>query len=328
MAAASGADRARVRRVARGRPRQQPSEVGLPAQRAQRLHLRRPRRGARADRRARGPDAVRHAALRRHPDRGERTGHVRPAPGRGITGWIGLQTIVNLGAVTGLLPITGVPLPFLSFGGTALVVTLAGVGVLASVAPRGRAIRGEEARPRSALATAARGVGGEDRDRRRRHGRPHLPVARGGRPPARRRSDRRFVGSPAGQEASIVPAAGYRFHPVAAAPFRRELSLRSAAAPFVALRSVVTCRPIVRDADAVLGWADTRASPPVLAARSRRGSRSSCTSRTRSRASRTDSSRGSRRRWRSRSRTRAAGSPVRPDRGDWAPAPTRDPRGG
>ena len=52
----------------------------------------------------------------------------------GITGWIGLQTLVNLGAVTGLLPITGVPLPFLSFGGTALVVTLAGVGVMASIA--------------------------------------------------------------------------------------------------------------------------------------------------------------------------------------------------
>jgi cell division protein FtsW len=52
----------------------------------------------------------------------------------GIIGWIGLQTLMNLGAVTGLLPITGVPLPFLSFGGTALVVTLAGVGVIASVA--------------------------------------------------------------------------------------------------------------------------------------------------------------------------------------------------
>ena len=52
----------------------------------------------------------------------------------GITSWIGLQTIINLGAVTGLLPITGVPLPLLSFGGTALVVTLAGVGVLVSIA--------------------------------------------------------------------------------------------------------------------------------------------------------------------------------------------------
>lgn len=52
----------------------------------------------------------------------------------GITAWIGLQAIVNLGAVTGLLPITGVPLPFLSFGGSALIVTLGAVGVLASIA--------------------------------------------------------------------------------------------------------------------------------------------------------------------------------------------------
>ena len=55
----------------------------------------------------------------------------------GITGWFGLQALVNLGAVTGLLPITGVPLPFVSFGGSSLVVSLAAVGVLVSVA-RGR----------------------------------------------------------------------------------------------------------------------------------------------------------------------------------------------
>lgn len=52
----------------------------------------------------------------------------------GIVSWIGLQTIINLGAVTGLLPITGVPLPLVSFGGSALVVTLAGIGVLAAIA--------------------------------------------------------------------------------------------------------------------------------------------------------------------------------------------------
>ncbi|MDP8956324.1 MAG: putative lipid II flippase FtsW [Actinomycetota bacterium] len=51
----------------------------------------------------------------------------------GITGWLGLQTLINLGAVTGLLPITGVPLPFLSFGGSALVVSLAATGVLFSI---------------------------------------------------------------------------------------------------------------------------------------------------------------------------------------------------
>jgi cell division protein FtsW len=68
----------------------------------------------------------------------------------GITGWIGLQTLMNLGAVTGLLPITGVPLPFLSFGGTALVVTLAGVGVMASVALHGvRSTERRRARSRS-----------------------------------------------------------------------------------------------------------------------------------------------------------------------------------
>jgi cell division protein FtsW len=48
----------------------------------------------------------------------------------GIVSWFGLQALVNLGAVTGLLPITGVPLPFLSYGGSSLVVSLAAVGIL------------------------------------------------------------------------------------------------------------------------------------------------------------------------------------------------------
>ena len=71
----------------------------------------------------------------------------------GITSWIGLQTIVNLGAVTGLLPITGVPLPLLSFGGTALVVTLAGIGVLVSIA-RASAASGKGSRGRARTRTA------------------------------------------------------------------------------------------------------------------------------------------------------------------------------
>ena len=77
-----------------------------------------------------------------------------------------------------------------------------------------------------------------------------------------------FVGSSAGPEAAMVPAAGYRFHGVAATPFRREVSLRSAAAPFVALRSVATSRPIVRDAAAVLGMGGYASIAPVVAARS------------------------------------------------------------
>ncbi|HEX8099281.1 MAG TPA: putative lipid II flippase FtsW [Actinomycetota bacterium] len=57
----------------------------------------------------------------------------------GITGWLGVQTLVNLGAVTGLLPITGVPLPFLSFGGSALVVSLTATGILFSIGRAGLA---------------------------------------------------------------------------------------------------------------------------------------------------------------------------------------------
>ncbi len=65
----------------------------------------------------------------------------------GIVGWLGIQTVVNLGAVTGLMPITGVPLPFLSYGGSSLVVSMASVGILANISrcsapgPRRKATR-------------------------------------------------------------------------------------------------------------------------------------------------------------------------------------------
>jgi cell division protein FtsW len=57
--------------------------------------------------------------------------------GAGITGWLGVQALVNFGAVTGLLPITGVPLPLVSFGGSSLVVTLVAIGILVSIGRRG-----------------------------------------------------------------------------------------------------------------------------------------------------------------------------------------------
>jgi cell division protein FtsW len=51
----------------------------------------------------------------------------------GITTWLVLQAIVNVGATTGSIPYTGVPLPFISFGGSSVVVSLAAVGVLLSI---------------------------------------------------------------------------------------------------------------------------------------------------------------------------------------------------
>src|SRR3954452_12263043 len=52
----------------------------------------------------------------------------------GITTWLCVQAFVNIGAVIGVLPITGVPLPFISFGGSSLLATMAASGILLNVA--------------------------------------------------------------------------------------------------------------------------------------------------------------------------------------------------
>ena len=52
----------------------------------------------------------------------------------GITAWISVQAFMNIGAVIGIMPITGVPLPFISFGGSSLMVNLAAVGMLLNIA--------------------------------------------------------------------------------------------------------------------------------------------------------------------------------------------------
>jgi cell division protein FtsW len=56
----------------------------------------------------------------------------------GITVWVVAQAAVNIGGVVGLLPVSGIPLPFVSFGGSSLVFTMTAAGVLANVARRAR----------------------------------------------------------------------------------------------------------------------------------------------------------------------------------------------
>lgn len=51
----------------------------------------------------------------------------------GIAAWWGSQSLVNIGAMVGLLPITGLPLPFVSYGGTAMVVSLAAAGIVVNL---------------------------------------------------------------------------------------------------------------------------------------------------------------------------------------------------
>ncbi|MCL4397594.1 putative lipid II flippase FtsW [Patescibacteria group bacterium] len=53
--------------------------------------------------------------------------------GLGIIAWLAVQTLVNLGSIVALIPLTGVPLPFISYGGSALVVELIGIGILGNI---------------------------------------------------------------------------------------------------------------------------------------------------------------------------------------------------
>ncbi len=51
----------------------------------------------------------------------------------GITSWIVFQAFINIAAITSIIPLTGIPLPFISYGGTSLVFLLAGSGILLNI---------------------------------------------------------------------------------------------------------------------------------------------------------------------------------------------------
>jgi cell division protein FtsW len=98
----------------------------------------------------------------------------------GITSLIVGQATLNVFAVLGLAPLTGVPLPLVSYGSTNLVVVLAGIGLLLNVAAGGtahlRALGTSGAKPRRSP-----GGGDQDRDRGGRDGRARRAGAGGGR---------------------------------------------------------------------------------------------------------------------------------------------------
>jgi cell division protein FtsW len=81
----------------------------------------------------------------------------------GITAWLGVQAFINIGVVVGLLPVTGITLPFISAGGSSLIISFAAVGILLSVSRE----------------TVERGSWNDaPADRGRGHGRTHLPGSR------------------------------------------------------------------------------------------------------------------------------------------------------
>lgn len=85
----------------------------------------------------------------------------------GIAIWVALKALLNIAVMTALLPTTGVPLPFISYGGSSLVVLLTGVGLLLSV-HRGTVLQKRSPDRRVASATY---------DRSRRDGRTRVPRA-------------------------------------------------------------------------------------------------------------------------------------------------------
>ncbi|MEO6577952.1 MAG: putative lipid II flippase FtsW [Candidatus Limnocylindria bacterium] len=93
----------------------------------------------------------------------------------GITTWLVAQALVNMMVVTALLPVTGIPLPFISAGGSALTINLAAVGILLSIS--------RETSQTGSLRDAVFGIGRRDR-------RAHLPRAGGRTSPARRTARR------------------------------------------------------------------------------------------------------------------------------------------
>lgn len=81
----------------------------------------------------------------------------------GLTTMVVMQAVINIGAVVGVLPVTGVPLPFVSFGGSSLIVLLAASGLLVNIGRR------PVARPLPVAVPAREGDDRGRRDRRPRH---------------------------------------------------------------------------------------------------------------------------------------------------------------
>jgi cell division protein FtsW len=56
----------------------------------------------------------------------------------GLVAWLSLQALINIGGVVGALPVTGMPLPFVSYGGSALLTVMGAAGILVNIARQGR----------------------------------------------------------------------------------------------------------------------------------------------------------------------------------------------
>ncbi len=82
----------------------------------------------------------------------------------GLTAWIGIEALMNMAVMVGLMPFTGNALPFISAGGSSMVVTLTSIGIIMNISKSSMAQNTSERSPRSAVV-----------DLRRRDGRGSVP---------------------------------------------------------------------------------------------------------------------------------------------------------
>ena len=214
----------------------------------------------------------------------------------GVTAWFMVQALINLGCVLRLLPIAGVPLPLVSYGGSALMANLAGDRAAAGLRPpRTRRARGAAAtpqRPEPRMTTVvgsrtsgarvgrASGGGGEARPRAlgterraggRRHRRAHLTAdrdrARAGRAAPRHPDHRARHRARAGDHGRPRRRPSARAHPAGAdapQPTRTCSGCRVGSG-----RSVKAAEKVLREvrAGVVLGFGGYVSTPAYLAAR-------------------------------------------------------------
>jgi cell division protein FtsW len=99
-----------------------------------------------------------------------------------LTGMLGLQAVLNMAAVTGLFPVTGKPLPFMSYGGSSMMVTMISLGLILSVSEHGACAPRAVSAPRKKSKEPARASS----DERRRDSGARVPRPDGRRPVRRR----------------------------------------------------------------------------------------------------------------------------------------------
>lgn len=101
----------------------------------------------------------------------------------GLTALVVTQAVMNIAAVTSLMPVTGIPLPLVSYGGSSVTFTLGCIGFILSVGAHG--MTSKRTRTDTRPQEETRSAGSVER---RRDGRPHLSSIDGGRAPLRRRA--------------------------------------------------------------------------------------------------------------------------------------------